>query len=97
MNEIEKALQRGNVQLVVLAHDTEPICVAQGFARECEDADVSWVYVPSRMVLGRAVGVGGSRKKGRNGVVAVAVVRVEGSELGGRVERMGLEVERLAL
>jgi U4/U6 small nuclear ribonucleoprotein SNU13 len=56
-NESTKTLNRGISELIILAADTSPLAILLHFPLLCEDKNVPYVYVPSKMALGRACGV----------------------------------------
>jgi U4/U6 small nuclear ribonucleoprotein SNU13 len=56
-NEATKTLNRGISELIVLAADTSPLAILLHLPLLCEDKNVPYVYVPSKMALGRACGV----------------------------------------
>lgn len=43
--------------MVILAADTSPLAILLHLPLLCEDKNVPYVYVPSKMALGRACGV----------------------------------------
>merc|ERR1712050_253911 len=53
-NEATKTLSRGISELVILAADTEPIEILLHLPLLCEDKNVPYVFVPSKIALGRA-------------------------------------------
>jgi U4/U6 small nuclear ribonucleoprotein SNU13 len=56
-NEATKTLNRGISELIILAADTSPLAILLHLPLLCEDKNVPYVYVPSKMALGRACGV----------------------------------------
>lgn len=56
-NEVTKLLNRGNAQFVILALDCEPIEIIAHLPIICEDKNVSYIYVASKGVLKKAVGI----------------------------------------
>jgi U4/U6 small nuclear ribonucleoprotein SNU13 len=52
-----KTLNRGISELIILAADTSPLAILLHLPLLCEDKNVPYVYVPSKMALGRACGV----------------------------------------
>ncbi|KAJ5757188.1 uncharacterized protein N7511_007370 [Penicillium nucicola] len=89
-NETTKTLNRGTSELVVLAADTTPLPIILHLPLLCEDKNVPYVYVPSKMALGRATGV--SRP-----VIAVSITTNDASELAASIREIKLQVERLML
>ncbi len=56
-NEATKTLNRGISEFIIMAADTEPIEILLHLPLLCEDKNVPYVFVPSKMALGRACGV----------------------------------------
>ena len=73
-----------------MASDAEPLAITLHLQLLCEDKNVPFVYVPSKMALGRACGVGRS-------VVAVSLTSNEASDLMGQIRAMKDAVERIAI
>ncbi|EME42669.1 hypothetical protein DOTSEDRAFT_73482 [Dothistroma septosporum NZE10] len=89
-NEATKTLNRGIAELIVLAADTTPLAILLHLPLLCEDKNVPYVYVPSKMALGRACGV--SRP-----VIAVSVTTNEASDLNAQIRAIKDKVERLMI
>lgn len=89
-NEVTKALNRGAASLVVLAADTKPIALLAHMPEFCEDKNVPYIWIPSKVALGRACGLG-------QPVIAAVVLDVEGSELMGPIGEMKETIERLMI
>ncbi|CAK4033223.1 L30e [Lecanosticta acicola] len=89
-NEATKTLNRGIAELIVLAADTTPLAILLHLPLLCEDKNVPYVYVPSKMALGRACGV--SRP-----VIAASITTNEASDLMGQIRAIKDKVERLAI
>jgi H/ACA ribonucleoprotein complex subunit 2 len=56
VKEVVKALKKGNKGLCIIAGDISPIDVISHLPILCEEADVSYIYVPSKQDLGTAGG-----------------------------------------
>jgi len=56
-NETTKAIERGIAKLVVIASDVEPKEIVMHLPALCEEKKIPYVYVPSKMELGRSVGI----------------------------------------
>jgi len=56
-NETTKAIERGIAKLVVMASDVEPKEIVMHLPAMCEEKKIPYVYVPSKMELGRAAGI----------------------------------------
>ncbi|KAH6696961.1 ribonucleoprotein-associated protein [Plectosphaerella plurivora] len=89
-NEATKALNRGVAELVVLAADAVPLAILLHLPLLSEDKNVPYVYVKSKVALGRACGVS-------RAVIAASITSNEGSELAGPVRSLRDKVERLAI
>ena len=87
---VTKTLNRGTAELLVLASDTAPLAILLHLPLLCEDKNVGYVYVPSKMALGRACGV-------NRAVIAASITSNEASELQGQINAMKDRVERLAI
>ena len=57
MNETTKAVERGIVKLVVIAEDVEPKEIVMHLPSLCEEKKIPYVFVPSKMELGRSAGI----------------------------------------
>lgn len=56
-NETTKTIEKGNAQLVVIAGDVEPEEIVMHLPALCDEKKIPYVYVPSKVELGRAVGI----------------------------------------
>lgn len=66
-NEATKTLNRGISEIIVMAGDTEPLEILLHLPLLCEDKNVPYVFIPSKVALGRACGVSRS-------VIAVSII-----------------------
>ncbi|KAJ5778678.1 hypothetical protein N7520_001924 [Penicillium odoratum] len=89
-NEATKTLNRGTSEIVVLAADASPLAIVLHLPLLAEDKNVPYVYVPSKMALGRATGV--SRP-----VIACSITTNEASELTSQIRTIKTAVERLMI
>lgn len=89
-NEATKTLNRGVAELVILAADTTPLAILLHIPLLCEDKGIPYVYVSSKMHLGRAVGLS-------RAVIAASITSNDASELAGQIRSMRDKVERLAI
>jgi len=87
-NEATKALNRGVAELIIMAEDTEPIEIVLHLPLLCEDKNVTYVFVPSKVALGRSCGV--SRP-----VIACAIVLKEDSDLKEQLISLKNQIEAL--
>jgi large subunit ribosomal protein L7Ae len=56
-NETTKAVERGQAKLVVIAEDVDPPEIVAHLPILCEERKIPYVYVPSKVKLGSAVGI----------------------------------------
>ena len=57
MNETTKAIEKGIAQLVVIAEDVEPEEIVMHLPALCDEKKIRYIYVPSKLELGRAAGI----------------------------------------
>ncbi|EMR65691.1 RNA binding protein snu13 [Eutypa lata] len=89
-NECTKTLSRGISELVILAADCEPLAILLHLPLLAEDKNVPYVYVPSKVALGRACGVSRS-------VIACSITTNEASDLNNQIRALKDKVERLMI
>ena len=89
-NEATKTLNRGITDLIVMAADTEPLEILLHLPLLCEDKNVPYVFVPSKIALGRACGV--SRP-----VVSCSILSNDASQLSSQINTIRNQVEQLLL
>eukprot|EP01122_Echinamoeba_exundans_P015944 TRINITY_DN793_c1_g1_i1.p2 TRINITY_DN793_c1_g1~~TRINITY_DN793_c1_g1_i1.p2 ORF type:complete len:126 (+),score=39.21 TRINITY_DN793_c1_g1_i1:137-514(+) len=89
-NEATKTLNRGISSLIIMAADTEPLEILLHLPLLCEDKNVPYVFVSSKVALGRACGV--SRP-----VIATSILTNEKSELRDQINALRDQVERLMI
>ena len=85
-----KTLNRGISEFIVLAADTGPLEILLHLPLLCEDKNVPYVFVGSKVALGRACGV--SRP-----VIAASITSNESSQLKPQVLAMKDDIERLLI
>lgn len=85
-----KTLNRGTSEIVILAADTSPLAILLHLPLLAEDKNIPYVYVPSKLALGRATGV--SRP-----VIAASITTNEASDLMGQIRTIKDKVERLMI
>ncbi|HLC59196.1 MAG TPA: 50S ribosomal protein L7Ae [archaeon] len=56
-NEATKSIERGQAKLIIIAEDVDPIEIVMHLPILCEEKKISYVYVPSKLELGRASGL----------------------------------------
>ncbi|KAI8615679.1 putative SNU13-component of the U4/U6.U5 snRNP [Chytriomyces sp. MP71] len=89
-NEATKTLNRGISEFIIMTEDTEPLEILLHLPLLCEDKNVPYVFVKSKVALGRACGV--SRP-----VIACSVTTNEGSELKTQIQAIKLQIEKLLI
>ena len=89
-NEATKSLNRGIAEFIVLAADAEPLEILLHLPLLCEDKNVPYVFVPSKIALGRACGV--SRP-----VIACSVTSNEASQLKDQIQKIKDKIEQLLI
>lgn len=89
-NEATKTLNRGISELIIMAADAEPIEILLHLPLLCEDKNVPYVFVPSKIALGRACGV--SRP-----VISCSITTNEVSQLKPTIDSMKLKIEQLLI
>jgi len=87
-NEATKTLNRGIAELIILAADTEPLEIILHLPLLCEDKNVPYVYVPSKVELGKACGT-------TRNVIACSILKKKDSKLNDQINEMKDTVERL--
>ena len=73
-----------------MAADTEPLEILLHLPLLCEDKNVPYVFVPSKVALGRACGV--SRP-----VIAASITSNDASQLKAQITQMKNDIERLLI
>ncbi|KAK4211644.1 50S ribosomal protein L30e-like protein [Rhypophila decipiens] len=89
-NETTKSVSRGTSELVILTADCTPLSILLHLPLLCEDKGVPYVYVPSKVALGRAAGVS-------RAIIAVSITSNEASDLNSKIRQLRDKVERLAM
>lgn len=86
-NETTKAIEKGNAQLVVIAEDVEPEEIVMHLPALCEEKKIPYVYVPSKVELGRAAGID---------VASASIAVVEPGEGKEQLKEIVKNIEKLA-
>ena len=89
-NEATKTLNRGISEFIVMTADTEPLEIVLHLPLLCEDKNVPYVFVPSKVALGRACGVSRS-------VVAASVTTNDKSQLADQIKKLKIKIEQLLI
>ncbi|MDY6773792.1 MAG: 50S ribosomal protein L7Ae [Candidatus Nanohaloarchaea archaeon] len=85
-NEVTKAVERGNAELVVLAEDVEPPEIVMHLPALCSEKGIPYTFVPEKEELGLAAGLE---------VQTSAVAVTEASSAEDDVEDIASKVEEL--
>jgi large subunit ribosomal protein L7Ae len=56
-NEVTKAIERSNAQLVIMAEDVSPPEILMHIPSLCDERGIHYCYVPSKKELGSAAGL----------------------------------------
>lgn len=83
-------MNRGTSEITILAADTSPLAILLHLPLLAEDKNVPYVFVPSKVALGRACGVSRS-------VIAASITTNEASELMSQIRDVKDRVERLMI
>ncbi|VFQ85448.1 unnamed protein product [Cuscuta campestris] len=89
-NEATKTLNRGISELVVMAADAEPLEILLHLPLLAEDKNVPYVFVPSKIALGRACGV-------TRPVISCSVTSNKGSQLKSKIQKLRDAIEKLLI
>ena len=73
-----------------MAADAEPLEILLHLPLLCEDKNVPYVFVPSKIALGRACGV-------TRPVIACSVVSDDRSQLSDQINHLKVEIEKLLI
>ena len=73
-----------------MAADAEPLEIILHIPLLCEDKNVPYVFVPSKIALGRACGV-------TRPVIACSIVADERSQLNDQINHIKVEIEKLLI
>ena len=73
-----------------MAADAEPLEIILHIPLLCEDKNVPYVFVPSKIALGRACGV-------IRPVIACSIVADERSQLNDQINHIKVEIEKLLI
>ena len=57
-NEVTKAIERNEADLVVIASDVSPEEIVMHIPALCDEKDISYTFVPEKEELGLAAGIG---------------------------------------
>ncbi|CAG8241941.1 unnamed protein product [Penicillium salamii] len=90
VKRVTKAVRRHTSELVILAGDTTPIGIVMHLPLLCEERNIPYVYVPSKIAIGRACGVS-------RAVIAATIISNEGSDLAYQINLLKDRVGMLAI
>ncbi|SBS83642.1 splicing factor, putative [Plasmodium ovale curtisi] len=85
-----KSLHKGISELVVLAADAKPLEIISHIPLVCEDKNTPYVYVRSKMALGRACGISRS-------VIATSIITKDGSPLETQITELKDLIEQMLI
>lgn len=85
-----KTLNRGISDLIIMAADTEPLEILLHLPLLCEDKNVPYVFVPSKIALGRACGV-------TRPVISCSITTNEASQLKEHIRNIRDRIEQLLI
>lgn len=86
-NEATKTLNRGISEIIILAADAEPIEILLHLPLLCEDKNVPYIFIPSKVALGRACGV-------TRPVISASIMSSDGSQLKAQIDALKLAIEK---
>ncbi|KAI1860677.1 uncharacterized protein JN550_011402 [Neoarthrinium moseri] len=89
-NEATKTLNRGISEIVILAADSTPLAILLHLPLLAEDKNTPYVFVPSKIALGRAAGVSRS-------IIACSITSNEASDLQNQIRAIKDKIERLMI
>ncbi len=77
VNEVTKAIERGNAKLVITAEDVSPKEIIMHIPLLCKEKSIKLITVPSKEELGKAAGLG----KPCSSLAIISAGESEGKEL----------------
>ncbi|MBI4173132.1 MAG: 50S ribosomal protein L7ae [Candidatus Aenigmarchaeota archaeon] len=87
VNETTKAIEKGIAKLVVIAEDVDPPEIVMHLPLLCKEKQAPYVYVPSKLELGKAIGIG---------VQTSSIAVVDEGEAKGLIEQITSETVKLS-
>ncbi len=88
VNEVTKSIERNMSSLVIIAEDVEPEEVVMHLPTLCEQRKIAYVYVPTKLALGQALGINVpctaasiDKAAGADGMVKEVISKVSGKEV----------------
>ncbi len=85
-NETTKAIEKGIAKLVLIAEDVDPEEIVMHIPPLCEEKNVPYLYVPSKLELGRSTGID---------VAAASACIVEEGEAKDLIEEIVSEIQKI--
>lgn len=85
-----KTLNRGISEFIVMAADAEPLEILLHLPLLCEDKNIPYVFVPSKIALGRACGV-------TRPVISCSIIKNDASQLKDQIQNIKIEIEKLLI
>ncbi|MFA5406354.1 MAG: ribosomal L7Ae/L30e/S12e/Gadd45 family protein [Candidatus Nanoarchaeia archaeon] len=77
VNEVTKAIERGNAQIVVVAEDVSPKEIIAHIPILCKEKNIKYLTLPTKTELGKAAGIG----KDCSSIAIISAGEAEGKEL----------------
>ena len=88
VNEVTKSIERNMSSLVIIAEDVEPEEVVMHIPTLCEQRKIAYVYVPTKLALGQALGINVpctaaaiEKAAGAEGIIKEVVSKISGKEV----------------
>lgn len=86
-NEATKTLNRGIAEIIILTADTEPLEILLHLPLLCEEKNVPYIFIPSKVALGRACGV-------TRPVIAASITTNENKELSSLINTVKKNIDK---
>ncbi|KAK7693740.1 RNA binding protein snu13 [Cerrena zonata] len=86
-NEATKTLNRGIAEIIILTADTEPLEILLHLPLLCEEKNVPYIFLPSKVALGRACGV-------TRPVIAASITTNENKELSSLITTVKKNIDK---
>ena len=87
-NESTKVLKKNQVEIIIIAADTEPLEIVLHLPLLCEDKNVPYIFVPSKQTLGKACGV-------LRSVIACSIITKYDSSINRQIKMVKEKIENL--
>ncbi len=87
---VTKTLNRGIAEFIIMAADAEPLEILLHLPLLAEDKNIAYVFVGSKVALGRACGV-------TRPVIAASILSNDQSQLKPQIDKIKQDIEKLLL